>query len=173
METNASTITVFKSSTSFFKLQTSRTCQQWPQGNDKTAYVSFIGWSKRKSHAMFSACQLGPRAMPQSHCERPCVPAQGLLVLYRALNSAVGRGTGAAFSYSCGRRYARHMLLSLRSGTLTVWKLSVLVSDYKCGSNGGDFLNLSTDNWVEPRRKRREKRREKHIRRRKERNLSK
>lgn len=68
-----------------------------------------LAGAKEKSHAMFSACQLGPRAMPQSHCERPCVPVQGLLILCGALNSAVGgrkktKKEAVAFSYSCSRR---------------------------------------------------------------------
>lgn len=49
----------------------------------------------RKSHATSPLVSL---AMPQSHCERPCVSVQGLLILCLALNSRGGGHKAAAFS---------------------------------------------------------------------------
>lgn len=97
VETNVPTLTLSTSLTSLFKLQTRRTCQQWPQGNDKTVLCCLLaGGNKktqqkptknRKSHATSPLVSL---AMPQSHCERPCVSVQGLLILCLALNSRGG-----------------------------------------------------------------------------------
>lgn len=66
METNVPTLTLSTSLTSLFKLQTRRTCQQWPQGNDKTILCCLLAGGnkkrknkKQKESCYISACQLG------------------------------------------------------------------------------------------------------------------
>ncbi len=100
-----------------------------------------------------SAC---PRTMPQMHCERPCVLVQGLQILCWVLKS--GKWACSLFTITAQLLRARfftlttHMLL-LHFGTFTVNLVDCPSFDYKCGGNGSCFLNLSTDNWIEPDRK--------------------
>lgn len=150
MEANVPTLTLSASLTSLFKLQTRRTCQQWPQGNDKTVLCCLLaGENKtnkkkpRKGHAISPLVSL---AMPQLHCERPCVSVQGLLTLCLATTSRWGGGTRG-----CGLLLANHSHVMRRAHctccccccfgcALARWPCERPRPDSERGRNGSYFL---------------------------------
>lgn len=109
----------------------------------------------RKSHATSPLVSL---AMPQLHCERPCVSVQGLLSLCLALNSRGGT-QGRSLLLANHRHVMRRTQCTCCCCccALALWPCERPRPDNKHGRNGSYFLNLSTDNWIEPNRKRRER----------------
>lgn len=127
VETNVPTLTLSTSLTSLFKLQTRRTCQQWPQGNDKTVLCCLLAGGKKKNKkkqkesCYISACQLGNASVALR--KTLCVSART-----SDFASCAEQPRGDTRPQPSPRksppRYAPHtvhmLLLLLRSGTLTV-----------------------------------------------------
>lgn len=140
---------VCKPSTCFFKPQISRSCQQCSQGKDEKGYFLYVGWSKKKSHAVFLLVSLSTYNASDALWTALCVH-----IFCWVLNSG---------KLACRLFTITATLLKTRFWTHTMYllllHLELCVNQVEgpkfniCGGNGSYSLNLSTDNWIKSDRK--------------------